>query len=104
MYRCAQLLSAFAGGTSAYFQAELTGFESQLAIVVEEGHHLWGQGKFQGAVFTGFECDSLEANEMMERDNGRGVEIGQVKLGNFSCVRNAALGQRQVADERSTAA
>jgi hypothetical protein len=48
-----------------------------------EGHHFRRDGEFQGAAFTGFERDPLKANEMMERDNGRGVEIAQVELNNF---------------------
>lgn len=64
-----QFLSAFAGGTPANFEMEFAGFEGELAIIVEERHHLRGDGEFQLTAFTSFEHNSFETDEMMKRDN-----------------------------------
>src|SRR5688572_28168141 len=98
--RCAQFQSAFTGRTSTCFQAELTRFERQLSIIIIERHHRGGECKFQGAAFTGFECDSLEANKMMDRDYGRSLEIAQVKLGDFGGVPSATIAYGQADVER----
>ena len=51
---------------------------------LEEGHHLRCQGEFQCMALTWLEQNPLEADQMVQRNNGRSFEVAQVKLGNFA--------------------
>ena len=81
--RSSQFLSALAGGAAADFEAEFAGFKGQFAVIVIKRHHFRGDGEFQNTGLACFEKDPFETDEVMEWDNGRGLEIAQVKLGNF---------------------
>jgi hypothetical protein len=52
-------------------------------LLIIERHHPGSNGEFQRFTLTDSDVNSLEANEIMEWDNGRGAEVAQVKLGNF---------------------
>ena len=74
-------MSAFAGGAAPHFHAELSRFESEFAIIIIEGHHVWCDGKGQCFAFACFEIHTLKTNEMMEGNNGRGAVAQVIKEG-----------------------
>jgi hypothetical protein len=80
----AQILSAFAGRTSAHLQAKRAGLERQFTIIVIKRHHLRRQYEFHYTGFPRLENNPLEAYQMMEWDHAGSLEVAQVKLDDLS--------------------
>ena len=69
--------------TPPHLQAEKSGFQFELAVLVEEGQHLRCQTEQYPAAFAESQCNPLEAHQVVPRDGGGSIQVTQVELDHF---------------------